>query len=63
MGSTLENLQLQAELDSRLIRENFDNIFSDESFVLRFAEFLPTTTGQKWLTKKNGLKYLQWQNR
>lgn len=61
MGNTLEILQFQAELNTRLIKEDFEEIFSDEIFFSRFLDFLATPTGAKWMNKKNGKRYKAWQ--
>ena len=61
MNKRMERLVFQSQLEYRLIRESFDDLFSDDSFASQFNEFISTYEGKQWLLRDSGLKFQEWQ--
>ena len=57
----MEQLKFMVDLNWKIRFKKLDDIFACSNFIIQFNEFITTETGKKWITKKEGKKFVEWQ--
>jgi len=60
MGKVIDRLEVMANMNKRLKRDSFEQLFRDDEFTIKFVDFVGSRQHEKWLTKPEGRLYTRW---